>query len=150
MQKWLRGFRGLVVMAMTWAAGWGLGGGGVMEVFVDPHGEIEDIWPNVLAIPGFVGGALFYAMLWIPAVLGRFHELSLPRCASLAALPSAHLAVLALSLGALRRALPNVWLRAAALVGPAILLGAMSGIGVALVYRYAARRQRLASSPPAV
>ena len=141
MQKWLSGVRGLVVMAVFWAAAWGVVGGGVMEAFVDPHGEIEDIWPNVLAIPGFVGGVLFYAMLCITSVRDRFHEWSLPRGGALGAVPGLLLGALLVYLGAFVPLFPSVWLRTAVLVGPAVLLGAVSGAGAALMFRHVARHR---------
>ena len=64
MKKWLSGIRGTVVIILTWTVGWGLSFGGLMEL-VDPHGEILDVWPSAMAIPGFIGGALFSALLWI-------------------------------------------------------------------------------------
>jgi hypothetical protein len=50
-----------------------------MEAFVDPHGAILDMWPQTLAIVGFVGGVVFSAVLGIAERRRRFGELSIPR-----------------------------------------------------------------------
>ncbi len=46
MKEWLRGILGAVGMGLTWAAGWGLVGGGLMELLVDPTGSVVDVWPS--------------------------------------------------------------------------------------------------------
>ena len=43
MKKWFSGIRGTVVMILLWTVGWGLGFGGLIELFVDPSGDIVDI-----------------------------------------------------------------------------------------------------------
>ena len=62
MTHWLKRLRGAVLTGLTWAVGWGFVGG-LMELFVDPHGQIADIWPMVLALPGFFGGVIFSLVL---------------------------------------------------------------------------------------
>jgi hypothetical protein len=78
MKKWLRRIRGAVGMGLTWAAGWALVGV-LIELFIDPMGSLVDVWPTALAIPGFLGGAVFSAVLRIAEGRRRFDELSLPR-----------------------------------------------------------------------
>jgi hypothetical protein len=48
-------------MGLTWFVGWA-GVGFLMEIF-DPNGQIADIWPAVLGIPGFFGGEVFSVVL---------------------------------------------------------------------------------------
>ena len=55
MKNWMSGIRGAILIIALWVIGWGLGFGGIMEL-VDPDGKIQDVWPTVLAIPGFIGG----------------------------------------------------------------------------------------------
>ncbi len=62
MMKSLTGIRGAVVMGLIWAAQWGLAGG-FIEAFIDPRGELVDMWPQTLAIPGFLLGVAFSAAL---------------------------------------------------------------------------------------
>jgi hypothetical protein len=76
MPGWLKRVRGALVMGLVWGVTWGVVGGGIMEVFVDPHGEILDMWPQTLAIIGFVGGLAFSAVLGLAAGNRRFAELS--------------------------------------------------------------------------
>lgn len=64
MKKWLRGIRGAVRMGLIWAAQWALAGL-FIEAFVDPNGSLVDMWPQTLAIPGFLVGVLFSAVLQI-------------------------------------------------------------------------------------
>jgi hypothetical protein len=78
MQKWLRRIRGAVGMGLTWAAGWALVGV-LTELFIDPMGSLVDVWPTALTIPGFLGGAVFSAVLQVAEGRRRFDELSLPR-----------------------------------------------------------------------
>lgn len=76
MKKWMSGFRGAVLMIVVWIIVWGLGFGGVIEAFIDPEGQIIDVWPTFLAIPGFIGGSIFSALFLI-AERGRgFDEIA--------------------------------------------------------------------------
>ncbi len=79
MKTLLRRLRGALGMGLTWALGWAVVGGAVMEGIVDPDGRILDMWPQTLAIPGFLGGVVFAFLLWIAEGRRRFDELSLPR-----------------------------------------------------------------------
>lgn len=51
---------GALRMGLIGAAAGAVAGFG-MEV-VDPHGEIADIWPTLLAIPGFFVGVVYYGV----------------------------------------------------------------------------------------
>lgn len=62
MKKSLTGIRGAVIMGMIWGAQWGLAGL-FIEAFVDPKGALVDMWPQTLAIPGFLVGVVFSAVL---------------------------------------------------------------------------------------
>lgn len=119
MRKWLRRIRGAVVVGLTWAVAWGVIGGAVMELIVDPHGRIADIWPMVLGIPGFFGGLLFALVFSIAERRRRFEELSLPRFGAWGAIAGALLGgigVVAFGLGA-------------GIMIPLALLGAASASG---------------------
>ena len=59
MKKWLRRILGAIAMGLTWAAGWAPVGV-LIELFIDPMGSLVDVWPTALAIPGFLGGAVFF------------------------------------------------------------------------------------------
>jgi hypothetical protein len=74
----MSGIRGAILMTVLWVIGWGLGFGGIMEL-IDPDGKIQDVWPTLLAIPGFIGGAVFSGLLLITEGRRNFDEISLAR-----------------------------------------------------------------------
>jgi hypothetical protein len=84
MKGWIRRIRGALGMGLTWAVT-GFLAGGVIElihnIWPNPIGAAVDIWPAVLAYPGFLGGIAFSAVLGIAARRRRFDELSIPRVA---------------------------------------------------------------------
>ena len=118
---------GAIGMALIWAVGWGAGAGGFIEAFVDPHGQIEDVWPVVLAILGSIAGVAFWG-LRRNAERGRsFEGSTVPR---------------ALLWGALAGIVAGLVGRAVGAPPDAILLtgllGALSGPATWLLFRYAA------------
>jgi hypothetical protein len=133
MTRWLKRLRGAVVVGLLWAIGWGFVGGAVMELIVDPHGRIADIWPAVLGIPGFFGGVLFSAMFSIAERRRRFDELSLPRFGAWGAVAGALLAVPAIAVFGL----------GTGIIIPLTVLGAASASGSLALARRADDRERL-------
>ena len=81
MKKWMSGIRGTILMILLWVSGWGLGFGGIMEAFIDPDGKIGDVWPTALAVPGFIGGIIFSALLAFAERGKSFDSVSLLRFA---------------------------------------------------------------------
>ena len=79
MKKWMSGIRGAVLMILLWVVGWGLGFGGLIEAFLDPDGKVLDVWPTALAVPGFIGGVVFAALLAIAERRRSFDQVSLAR-----------------------------------------------------------------------
>ena len=87
MKRWLRRIRGAVGMGLTWAVGWVLGGVliGVTSLLLpnllpwEVLFEAMDPLVPLMALPGFVGGAVFSAVLGIAGRRHRFDELSLSR-----------------------------------------------------------------------
>jgi hypothetical protein len=139
MSPWLRRLRGVVGTGLTWAVAWAVVGGVIMEGIVDPHGRILDMWPQTLAIPGFLGGVSFAALLSITEGRRRFDGLSLPRCTAGGAVVGLLLGVAAVSTGMGRDVLP-LWLRTLVLIVP-ITLGASASASATLsVARLSARR----------
>jgi hypothetical protein len=93
MKQWMTRLRGAVGTGLTWAVGWAIAGVliGVTSLLLPgrpwgPFFEVFDAPLPALAIPGFVGGALFSVVLGIAGRRRRFHELSLPRFAAWGAL----------------------------------------------------------------
>ncbi|MEZ4456503.1 MAG: hypothetical protein R2882_08140 [Gemmatimonadales bacterium] len=138
MGNWLRRLRGALGMGLSWALVWAVVGGGIMEAFVDPDGRILDMWPQTLAIPGFVGGVVFSVLLGVAERRRRFDELSLGRFASLGAVTGLLLGTLVLGLGA-GASLP-LWLRLAAIAAPIVALSTGSAAGVLALARFTGRR----------
>lgn len=117
MKKWLRRIRGAVGMGLTWAAGWALVGV-LIELIIEilpglPMGSLVDGWVGALAVPGFLDGLVFSAVLWIAEGRRRFDELSLPRFGAWGAVDGLLLGMLAVAAGVARAVFPGLWLRAA-------------------------------------
>lgn len=138
MKKWLRRTRAAIVMGLTWGIAWGLVGGFIMEAIADPHGRILDMWPQTLAIPGFLGGVVFSVVLWLTERRRRFDELSLGRVAVSGAVAGLLLCGLAVALlGASSLA------RAALIIVPVTLLSAGSAAGSLTLARMAKKPELL-------
>ncbi len=111
MKSWLRRIRGAVGMGLTWAFTGALVGAGIElihNIWPNPLGSAVDIWPAMLAYPGFVGGVVFSVVLGIAARRRRFDELSLPQFALWGAVGGALLSLVPAALVALGLATPNV------------------------------------------
>ena len=138
MKPWTKRLRGALGMGATWAVAWGLVGGLIMEGLVDRDGRILDMWPQALAIPGFLCGVAFSVVLGIAARRRRFDELSLPRFAVWGAIAGGALGGLALAAGAMPLVAP-FWLRAVGLVAPVAALCAGSAAGTLAIARGSGR-----------
>jgi hypothetical protein len=105
MHTWLRRARAAVGMGFAWAVAGALVGG-LFELVdnvlpgVFPFIRRVDMWPQTLAIPGFLGGILFSLVLGIVGRRRRFAELSLPQFAAWGAVAGALLGGYALANGA--------------------------------------------------
>lgn len=141
--SWLRRIRGAVGMGLLWALAWAIVGGGIMEALVDPHGEILDMWPQTLAIPGFLGGVGFSILLWMTEGHRRFDELSVHRFGALGALTGMLLGGFAMSMGAAAGTELAPWVRALVIIGPLTLMSTTSACGALLLARMAERRALL-------
>lgn len=146
MREWLRRIRGALGMGLTWAVVWAIVGGGVMETVVDPHRKILDMWPQTLAIPGFLSGVVFAVVLWISEGRRRFDELSLPRFTALGAMGGLLLGALLVAAGLGRTAVPDLWLRAAFFIAPPTVLSALSAFVTLKLARMPAKREQLPAS----
>ncbi|HEX9165490.1 MAG TPA: hypothetical protein VF862_06240 [Gemmatimonadales bacterium] len=152
MNPWLRRFRGAVGMGLTWALGWAVVGLGIGVASLLLPGlpwhrffDVFDAPLPALAVPGFVGGALFSLVLGVAGRHRRFEELSLPRFAAWGALggvllslvPAAMVAVGLASIGDSGRGL---WQLTALVAGPFALLSAGSAASTLLLARRAEQR----------
>jgi hypothetical protein len=155
MKRWTRRLRGALGMGLTWAVAWALAGIliGVASMLLpgrlwDAFFSVFDAPLPALAIPGFVGGALFSLVLGVAARHRRFDELSLAQVTIwgalgglLLALVPAVLVLLGLaSVNATAHSLPGLTLIIAC---PLILLCALSAAGSLLLARRATHGQRM-------
>jgi hypothetical protein len=105
MKSAMRRIRGGLGIGLAWAIGAALVGGAIELVDnvlpgVFPWIQRVDMWPQTLAIPGFIGGVIFSIVLGIAARNRRFSELSVPRFAIWGAVAGIVVGGLALSIGA--------------------------------------------------
>ena len=138
----LRRVRATLGMGLLWAVG-GFGVGGVIELLdnVLPGGlamaSRVDMWPQTLAIPGFIGGVLFAVVLMVAARRQRFDQLSMPRFSALGAVAGLALGALAMSIGA-----PVIFLGIMAFAGTVAAAGSLllaRGPGASLRRRFKRR-----------
>ena len=134
MRKLLRRVRAALVLGVTWALAWGGVGGLIMEGIFDRHGRILDMWPQTLAIPGFLGGVLFSVVLWATEGRRHFEELSVGRAAAWGALAGLVLCGVAISILGF-----STFTRAALIVAPVTLLTSISAAGSIALARKAKR-----------
>lgn len=155
MKRWLRRIRGAIGMGLTWAAGWAVVGVliGVTSILLpglpwDAFFRVFDAPLPALAVPGFVGGAIFSVVLGVAGRRRRFEELSLAGFAAwgavggllLALVPAAMVAV---GLATLGRPDLSLWQMTATIAVPLIVLSAGSASTYLLVARAGERRAAL-------
>jgi hypothetical protein len=105
MRTWPRRIRAAFGMGLAWAIA-GAAVGGLFEAIDNvlpgalPFISRVDMWPQTLAIPGFLGGVVFSAVLAIAGSRRRFSELSLPRFAAWGTVAGVLLGGLGMALGA--------------------------------------------------
>jgi len=155
MKRWLRRIRAASGMALSWAAGWALFG-----LLIGVASNLLPFLPwryffavfdaplPALAIPGFVGGALFSTVLGVAGRRRRFDELSLPRFAAWGAVGGVLLslvpaAMVAVGLASLGDGALGLWQLTAVVSGPLALLSAASASGSLLLARRAEKRELL-------
>jgi hypothetical protein len=137
----LKRIRGALVLGLIWAAVWGAVGM-LMEIFVDPHGRIADIWPAVLGFPAFFGGAFFFFVLGYAERSRGFNELSIPRIALWGALAGLMVSALPLLLST---PAGGDWKVVPIIAGPISLLTALSAAGSLAIARSGQERRALDS-----
>ena len=155
MKTWQRRVRGAIGLGVAWAVGWvfvgvliGVASNLVPGTVFDTFFEVFDAPLPALAMPGFLGGVLFSAVLGVAERGRRVEQLSLARVAAWGAAGGLLLALVPATLVAAGLATANVdvW-RLTAMIGvPLTLLGTLSATGSLLVARRAARRGSLDAS----
>ncbi|MBV9880705.1 MAG: hypothetical protein JO180_09440 [Gemmatirosa sp.] len=152
MRTEVRRIRGAVGTGATWAVAWAVGGVliGVASVLLpglpwDAFFDVFDAPLPALAVPGFVGGAIFSVVLGIAGRRHRFDELSLARFAAWGALGGLLLSLVpatlvALGLAHLGDGVAGLWRFTAAICGPLTLFSAASASGSLVLARRSAPR----------
>lgn len=90
MRTWLKRARAALGLGLLWAVG-GVAIAAVLELLdnvmpaAHPLTRLVDMWPQTLALLGFLSGTLFGAVLGIAASRRRFGELSMPLFTTLGA-----------------------------------------------------------------
>jgi hypothetical protein len=97
MTTWIRRARAALAMGFTWALGWGFIGG-MIELLSNLAPGLQwpyavDMWPQTLAIPGFLCGAVFGLVLSFAASRRSFDDLSVPGFAGLGAIAGGALGI---------------------------------------------------------
>ncbi len=151
MTRWTRRLRAAIGMGATWALTWvaaGLviGASSVVMPSLPWHRffEIFDAPLPALALPGFIGGALFSLVVGVAGRKLRFEQLSLPRFTAWGAVGGVLLAFVphtmaALGLATLSTRFSSPWELTAIIVGPITLLSAASACVTLLLARRASR-----------
>lgn len=103
MKSWWRRIRAGLGMGLVWALG-GFGVGGLIELVSNLFPSLPlyavDMWPQTLAIPGFVGGVIFSGVLRVAARDRSLDELSFPAMAGWGGLTGVLLGGFFMALGA--------------------------------------------------
>ena len=133
MENWMSGFRGANVNVLLWIIGWGLGFGGIMEL-IDRDGRVQDVWPTVLAVPGFIGGIIFAGAFLIVERKNSFASVSLVRFALWGAV-----AGLVHGLLSIPAEVGDISPGAAGMIGLGLVLGTIAGLGTGIFFRLATR-----------
>jgi len=131
MNIWVRRIRGALGMGLTWAATGFLAGMGIElihNLWPNALGAAVDIWPAVLAYPGFLGGVAFSAVLGIAGRRRRFDHLSMAGVAAWGALGGMLVSLFPAAMVAMGLATPNVpiWQITLWLLGPFTIGGALA------------------------
>ncbi len=142
MRQWMRRLRGALGMGIVWAIGGALIGG-FIELLLNIFPGLEalhaiDMWPQTLAIPGFVGGVFFAVVLGIAGSRNK-SEMSMRQFAMWGALAGVLFGAFLLFTGFMHGLIPSFLLRAALFVVPMTLL---STAGAAASYALAHRGER--------
>jgi hypothetical protein len=140
-KEWLRLISGAVGMGLLWAAVWAAAG--ALFGIVYPSGSLDELWvgPVIGAHPGFMGGAVFSAVLGIAARPRRFDELSLSTVVVCGGMVGLLLGVVPLAINKPPDESP-LWLMAAVVIGSITLMRSVSAAGsLALAKRARAKRR---------
>ena len=99
MKQGLRRVRAAVVMGLLWAVIWAPAAILLGTLVIDPDNSMDEMWVMVGAIPGFLTGVIFSAVLGVAARQRRLDDLSTARVGGWGALAGLVIGVLPFMLG---------------------------------------------------
>jgi peptidoglycan/LPS O-acetylase OafA/YrhL len=140
MKQWLKRIRGAVLMGLTWAAVWAPVAVVIGTTIVDPDDSMDEMWLMVGALPGFLGGIVFAAVLGIVARRRRFDDLSIPRFARWGAGAGLLVGVLPFLLGDQGPNVERAWLLPTVVITSITFLSSASAAGSLWLARRAEKR----------
>lgn len=144
MKKWLTDIRGAFLTGLAWAVAWAPLAV-LVGMIVDPDNSMDEMWVAIGAYPGFLCGAVFFAVLGIAEGRRGLDGSPLPRVAAWGAVAGVLIGVLPFTLGTATSAVP-LWQLLGGFAGSTTLLSALSAMGSALLVRHAARRHHPAGA----
>ena len=138
MKQWIQRICGAVGLGLTWAAIWAVLSVLIGTITVSLTGyslEQNHLDPLMaLAMPGFIAGLIFYAVLLFAEGGSKLYELTLPSLAARGAAVGLLLGVLSFTLGTPTDRYP-LWLIVVIIVVSSTLLSTVSAVGSALLFR---------------
>lgn len=143
MPSWLRRIRAAVVTGLLWAVSWAPVGI-LTALVVDPTNRMDEPWLLIFAIPGFIGGMLFSAVLASRARGRSLLDLSPRRVGLWGAAAGLATGALPFFIGEPAGSI-SVPILAAAVMGTVGTLSAISAAGSLVLAQRAERRQALAA-----
>jgi hypothetical protein len=141
MKKTLRAIRGALLMGVTWAVVWAPVAV-LLGMMVDPDGSMDEMWVMIGALPGFIAGVVFAALLGIAERRRGVDDVSPARAGGWGALAGVLVGVLPFTIGESTSALP-VGLLASMVIGSVTLLSAASAAGSLALARMSGKREQL-------
>jgi len=135
MEKWPRRISGAFLVGVAWAVVWAPIAILIGTTIVDPDNSMDEMWVMVGALPGFLCGVLFCALLGIREGHRRLDELPLPRAAAWGAVSGVLVGILPFVLGDQDGTERPLWILPVVVICSLTLLGAVSAVGSALVAR---------------
>ena len=144
MGKWLRRVRGAVGMGLLWALVWAPVAVLIGTRIVDPDNSMDEMWFMVGALPGFLSGVAFSAVLGVAARRRRLDELTIARVGGWGAVAGLAIGILPFLLG--DRGGSPMWPLAVVVIPTITLLSAASAAGSLALAQRAQGRELLERS----
>jgi hypothetical protein len=141
MRTWVRRIRGAVGMGLLWALLWAPVAVIIGTQIVDPDDSMDEMWWMVGALPGFLSGVVFSAVLSAVARRRRLDELSVARVGGWGAVAGLIIGILPFLLG--DRGGRPMWPLVVTVIPSLTLLSAASAAASLAMAQRAQRREAL-------